>query len=372
MKVRTICGLAFVVVLALVPALRAEERTLGPLDLSKLNYRNYAISPDSLHYAHHEGGDVFIDGEKVLSYSKVSPTSLVWSRNGKTLAFWGQDENVWKLIRYDLTSRTTKAVLGEKMLTYLERGNADGGSETMMVSAGSTLSSKTPQVRAGSVVSPDGSRAALAIFDGSTWKVIMDDRSVAGSRPGGWDELYRYIAFSPDGARVAFKAQQAMKWYVVVGKEESGPWDVTRFPSFSENGKHYVFQAFAGQQAFLVVDGEKHAIPGEAIGESAVSNDGRLALWSARTDGKSWLYRFLRSTPSPAPAVTAVSKQPTKKQAVQPDPTPASVQSVRVSESGYDSITSIAIHPSGRYAWTARDGKKMGPQQPEQFVKNVV
>jgi roadblock/LC7 domain-containing protein len=78
---------------------------------------------------------------------------------------------------------------------------------------------------------------------GGHWKLVVDGRPEGES----FDEI-RDAAFSPDGARVAFRARTGAKWRIACAATRSDEFDQVGPPSFSADSKAVAFGARAGRE----------------------------------------------------------------------------------------------------------------------------
>jgi len=95
-------------------------------------------------------------------------------------------------------------------------------------------------------------------------RIQAEVRSQGGAqwmRLGGQDQEHYQaigaagIVFSNDGTRVAYPAERAGRWWMVVDGQPQGPWDGVADPAFSRDGKHLAFLAEQAGQWRAVVDG---------------------------------------------------------------------------------------------------------------------
>jgi hypothetical protein len=168
----------------------------------------------------------------------------------------------------------------------------------------------------GIVLSSDGRRFAYPVQRDGRWSVAID-----GSEDGPWDGVAELI-FSRDSERFAFLAQQAGKWRAVIDGVRGPELDAIEAGSlqFSRNGAHAGYAATSAGCAAIVIDGvarpcgppvvslrltesgtaaavvrdgrrvrfllgDKLDPPCDAIGDQAVTEDGRRAAYAAFDHG---------------------------------------------------------------------------------------
>lgn len=111
--------------------------------------------------------------------------------------------------------------------------------------------------------SPDGERLVFVTSRDGGQVVWID------GEPGRPYEKIKEIFISPDGERVAYIAEANRNDFVVLGDEELGPYISNQIEGFqfSDNGASYAFSArpSGGGQRFVVVNGERAAIPGRSV-----------------------------------------------------------------------------------------------------------
>jgi hypothetical protein len=117
--------------------------------------------------------------------------------------------------------------------------------------------------------SPDGSRLCFVARAEGTWRVYLDGQAL---REGGAGPA----AFSPDGQHVAFAVGVDKDFAVVRDGTQEDAWVGLSDLRFSPDGKRLAYRANDGTRWFLIVDG-KVLWPAvwEAAGEPAFSPDGK-------------------------------------------------------------------------------------------------
>lgn len=167
-------------------------------------------------------------------------------------------------------------------------------------------------------VSPDGTRAAYFLRNGSKYILVADGKnspeydfiSVAFSpdskhfaygaingskhllfhdeKPVSIDGEFRHFGFSPDG-KFYYSVSNGGKETLVIGEKSFGPYRSVNPPIFSSDGKRFAFWASKGRDAVIVDNGEEG--PGYySAGECVMSPDGKTVAYIA---GKSSDTRFV-------------------------------------------------------------------------------
>jgi len=123
----------------------------------------------------------------------------------------------------------------------------------------------------GLAFSRDGAHLAYAIRKGDSWSVVIDGEigpsydQVALALID-WELISHGINFSPDNRRVAYTASRDGKWFVVVGNTEGKPYDsISRgnigtfreYTYFTPDSQHIIYIAQSGQHCYVVFDGQE-------------------------------------------------------------------------------------------------------------------
>ena len=90
-------------------------------------------------------------------------------------------------------------------------------------------------------------------IDGAQWKLVRYETNGV-ARAG--TESFRgiaHIAWSSDGARVAFAARTAEGWRIVCGEQRSDPFDEVGPPRFTADGAKVAFGARKGRELWWKV-----------------------------------------------------------------------------------------------------------------------
>lgn len=154
------------------------------------------------------------------------------------------------------------------------------------------------------VYSPDGEHLAYAAHEDGKDRMVVD--GVVGkaydslnSVSGFFGEvsvsviypqtLLAFPVFSREG-RIAYRAKQAGRWYIVVEGQESEPFDSVLDPGFSPDGKRLAFQARKDRDGTWswVVDGQPHGSFQKESGVGlAFSPDSRRLVYAGKA-GDTW------------------------------------------------------------------------------------
>ena len=101
------------------------------------------------------------------------------------------------------------------------------------------------------------------------------------------------MSFSPDGSRMAYRAQEGRKQYVVAGGRKSKGFDGISGKMgflFSPDSKHMAAVAVEGKKQILILDG-RYSKPYDRIGEVVFSPDSRHYVYSVETSGRWYVIR---------------------------------------------------------------------------------
>lgn len=286
-----------------------------------------ALSPDGQHVAYRESSGkltwsfkppVVIDGAEGRGYDWVDDRSIVFSADGKHVAYWtsGAHRGKWVLVvdgvegkevDYPYTHDRNEVVFSPdgKRIAYTTR---QGDSKRIVVIDG-VESPPYDEITTGTpVFSPDSKHVAYGARRGTEkWALVLD---------GTEGKLCRTIAdhsvaFSPDSAHVAYAAGRtgAKTHTLVVDAAEGKEYDDIAFampvvrlgkpdldltiergtlaPAFSPDGKRVAYAARRGKAVVVVVDAAESG-PYEKVAPRTpvFSPDGRHAAWAASVGGQ--------------------------------------------------------------------------------------
>ena len=168
---------------------------------------------------------------------------------GKKLAFLFRDEHrvgvmagkkAWKG-RWDLLSRPVWSPKGKSLAVIANQGadpilySAEGFGADWFVKPYSSL------------MDPDTKGFRLAEKMGD-FRLVVDDEEMGGTYLMASDPTW-----GPDGERVAFRAESAAGWHVVVGEQESEAYDRVTAPLFHPKDGRVGFGAVRGKDVLWVV-----------------------------------------------------------------------------------------------------------------------
>ena len=155
------------------------------------------------------------------------------------------------------------------------------------------------------VFCPDGGKLAYRARQGSRWFVVVDDR-----RGPEFDRVGSPV-FSPDGRQLAYWARQGKKEFIVLDDRKGPTFDGAGFPVFSPDGGQVAYRAREGNRWFVLRGAEKgpafddigyYTAPdtgrGSDIADVVFSPDGRQLAYAARR-GAQW---FIVRDGQPGPA----------------------------------------------------------------------
>jgi WD40 repeat protein len=91
------------------------------------------------------------------------------------------------------------------------------------------------------------------VIDGAKWRIVRGDGK--GPDSAGKEEFLRiaHVAWSRDGAKLAFAGQTNDGWRIVCGEQESDAFDEVGPPRFSSDGAHIAFGARKGRELWWKV-----------------------------------------------------------------------------------------------------------------------
>jgi Tol biopolymer transport system component len=193
------------------------------------------------------GGTVMVlDGEASPKYDKVGQSGVVFSPDGRRLAYAALKNGRWFAV-------------------------VDGKAGTEYDQVGAL------------VFSPDGRRVAYGAKKGDKWLMAVD------GQVGPECEAIGSPVFSPDSKRVAYGARKGISWFVVVDGQPEPGYDAIIEGSwvFSSNGKRVAYAAVKNGRWFAVVDG-KAGTEYDLIGALVFSPDEKRVAYAAAKDNK-WL-----------------------------------------------------------------------------------
>ena len=197
----------------------------------------------------------------------------------------------------------------------------------------------------------DGAHLAYPAHFGGRWTVVRD------AQPGlPWDGVAAPV-FSPDGARLAYAALDSGAWRVVVNDTAGERYDslYTGSLRFDPTGRRLAYVAQRGDSAYAVVDGA-HGPGWEAIAQLAFSADGARVGYLARSGPAAMLVVDGRAL-APEERIAAFTLSPAGDGAAY-----AAMDGERwyVVEDGrrsgpFDSVRVLAYAPGGVLTWIAGD-----------------
>lgn len=145
-------------------------------------------------------------------------------------------------------------------------------------------------------IAADAGRVALAANSGSRQQVFIDGNpsalysNIAILGSFGQGDIPRLLMISPDDQLVAYAAQKSPGEVVmVINNKEGPPFDRIGSARFSKTGHHFVYTAFKGGHAFVVLDGQVGAgYRGINSNEVHLTDDGAHLAFPAQTDDLKW------------------------------------------------------------------------------------
>ena len=235
-----------------------------------------------------EGCFVRQDGKPGRRYEMVA--NLVFSQNGKSLAYVAQKGKAWLAVVNECEDREFSAIAGEWFAlsasgahhAYLAR---ESGPWVLVVDGRVQSYDELTPINAPPVFSPVGDSVAYLARDIQKNKLCWVLNGTPLGLHGGSDE--RSFAFSADGGHWVYSATEDGKWFRVVDGKQGPVFDaVSTDFVFSPDGQRTAYSGRKGQERFLVVDGTvEQKIEGLTDGTLVFSPDGRrLAYAVARPD----------------------------------------------------------------------------------------
>lgn len=154
------------------------------------------------------------------------------------------------------------------------------------------------------VFSPDGARVAYAanqggdhgrslyVVSGGKWFIVVDGKpgeefdSVGLATDAGFPTVSP--TFSPDGKRMAYRASVEKKQFVVVDGKKETEADIILGLRFSPDSRHLAYTAVTGDRSTVVFDNHPQGDFDATFFEYAFSPDGRRFAYPASTGKKKW------------------------------------------------------------------------------------
>ena len=146
--------------------------------------------------------------------------------------------------------------------------------------------------------SPDSLTAVYAAARSTTEWVVMKSQEVVGSFAD-----VSYVEFAPDG-RLAFRASDGKRQFIVLGPERQPPFDLTTGPTFQRDGT-LVYTASDRGKHFAIVGAARTELAHAAEGAVASADGKRITPWYREVRGSK---RRLVVNGIPGPEFVRVSK----------------------------------------------------------------
>ena len=263
--------------------------------------RELVFSPSGSRFAYAaQKGDAWyyvIDGKLTGPYESTRAQTVRFSPDGKRLIFFAKREGKWRLVIDGREQRVTCDEFGKgspqvnaDLTRYAYhgcRGEWKTGEHFAVIDGveGPMCDSIWPIT-----FNPDGTRVAYRARQGDKQFVVVD-----GARGPDYDKIGKdNPVFSPDGKRVAYFAKKGDKWRLVLDGQEQ-PLLVDGFrsghPVFSPDSRRVAYRACRGTwedgKHFVVVDGVRGP-EFDSLGSKAPSfyPDGSRVVYMAKRDGK--------------------------------------------------------------------------------------
>lgn len=132
--------------------------------------------------------------------------------------------------------------------------------------------------------SADGSRMAARMERGNTFTVLVEgDEGPAYEKVGGMG------AFSPDGERLCYLAQEAGQWFMVTDGKEGLKYKDVNLPAFSSDGKRMAYRAQRADGECMVVNDMEGRLYDSVSKKSVFSPDGKRLAYRAQRGGDSFV-----------------------------------------------------------------------------------
>ncbi len=195
------------------------EKFIDKIDFSSGFPDSFKVSPDNrrIAYATMESGKiVVVDGKKEAKYINLGK-DLIFSPNGKHLAYGAYDGNNWFVVM--------DGIEGKKYGDFIEHSI---------------------------VFSPDSQKIAYVANEIGKWFVVVD-----GNEESKYDRIGIPLLFSPDSKRIAYFAAEGVKGFVVVDGKEEKRYEPIGNLTFSPDSKRVAYGAKKGKESQVVVDGKE-------------------------------------------------------------------------------------------------------------------
>jgi Tol biopolymer transport system component len=135
----------------------------------------------------------------------------------------------------------------------------------------------------GIAFSADGARVAYAARRAGKWHVVVD-----GQAGPGWDDVLRgSLAFSPDGRRIAYAGARDQRWYAVVDGVAGAGYNAVGGLVFSPDSQRFAYWAARGWpwRVIVIADGAEGKECSLIDGLLAFSPDSKHLAYVARDIG---------------------------------------------------------------------------------------
>jgi Tol biopolymer transport system component len=229
-----------------------------------------------------EQGDKWLivtDGDAGPAYPGLGQ-GPVFSADGQRVAYvaWTGEKHVepWHLPHLDENTISAYYGPGPPTITWKDK-------RTQVVVNGVAGPAYDDIVDGTLAFSPDGARVAYVAQKGKHRLVTVD--GVAGPE---FDDINKdTLVFSANGRRVGYVAQKDKKFVAMVDGVVGPEYDGISGLAFSPEGRRVVYRARQGEKLLAVVEG----VPGpqyDDLGSPVFSADGRRVAYTAKLGGK-WL-----------------------------------------------------------------------------------
>jgi len=239
---------------------------------------------------------VVVDGQKSPNFGGVFAESIQFSADGKHVAY-AAERGAKRFVVVDGQSGPEFEGIVKGTLRMSLDGShvaivARKGEKLMQVVDG-TPSPEYDKMEA-AVFSEKGQHVAYVAGTDSERFAVVD--GVVG--PGFESIINDTLVFSADGGSVAYGALKDGKYRIMADGKAVGEYDGVGMPSFSPDGKHIVFRAGMGKQAFVFVDGTQVPSYAGIVCEPTFRKDGVLEFMTVE---KGILYRVTSNAFLPTP-----------------------------------------------------------------------